>query len=471
MPHQATGVKFLLARTHGFTNYSTGSGKSVMQILLACYLLNHKKVSKVIHVAPKSGCVSVLEDYEKHCTEQPTHIKTLDDLYNFLEKDSYSVGVVQYNLINKAIVYEPSPLKQTIVATMDQRLLDLFKDTRICVTFDEFHTLKNPQAQVTQNWEYLRKHINYCYGFTASTYMKNLYDIYHLCNFLDKTLFRTKTQFTKDFMRVRRKTLYLRSGRRHINEIVGYKNLELLKSRLDNIMCVYQPKLNVVNHIEGTKLADMEDYAIVANGIVNEEEVQHSARLPELQRVVNKDPNKIALFEQTISKLLFQGVIVYCDMYDTVDIVTECLDNMNIGIEYKVINGKLSTKDRKGVKDWFTDDPSHKVLLITQAGGQSLNLQATNQMICYDLPFGVGKFIQIRGRICRQFSEHKEFHIHYLVTDRTIDEYKYSLITQVDEVFDKIFGLSLAPKDSLYTSFNAYIVDKLKQQFLWRSTI
>ena len=72
-------------------------------------------------------------------------------------------------------------------------------------------------------------------------------------------------------------------------------------------------------------------------------------------------------------------------------------------------------------------------MLISQAAGESLNLNGTNEIILYDLPKGPGKFNQTIGRIARCFSKFEEqersFYIHYVIVDDTLDVYKPILLS------------------------------------------
>ena len=96
-----------------------------------------------------------------------------------------------------------------------------------------------------------------------------------------------------------------------------------------------------------------------------------------------------------------------------------------------------------------------------------LNLQATPNIILFDVPFGVGNFKQIIGRVCREFSDFKEFKIYFIVARGTVDEYKAALIESNKAFFTKVFDELNLPGD-VNISISSYVIDELKKQLLWR---
>jgi superfamily II DNA or RNA helicase len=482
MPHQVAGVKFLASRQYGILNYATGSGKTLIAILTGFYLCQKQNINKFIMVTPKSGIVSALDDYETFTDETPEFLKTYDDIVAFLNGDK-KLAVANYNILKQCTeVKEVKRIRKgetvwVLEDVLKSEIIQLFEMNETAIIFDEFHTLKNPKSAITGLWEKVRPYLRRVYGITASSYFKDLYDIYYLVKFLDKKFFGTLKKFRDDYMLIHYKKLW--GQKRDIPQILGYKNLNVLKDNLNKIMKVYTPTLDVQYHKHTVKLFDRKDYLEAGKGLLGvKQEKQlyegfkvkknYSARLPDLQRVVNHDSNKKGLFTTLVSQYKDGGFIVYtAQKTETLPIIKQMLDDM--GVEYKAITGEVtSVKKRREYKNWFNEDPRGKALILTDAGGQSLNLHSVNNLICYDLPFGIGRFIQLRGRIVREVSKHDKFHIHILCGEKTVDEYKYTKITQCEEVYDSLFGLSVAGEDANFTSLEGWIIDELKDNLLWQ---
>ncbi len=467
--HQLDAIKFLCSRKYGFLNYHTGSGKSLISIVGSFYMKSTSQADKCILVSPPAGVISISEDFIEHTDVKPVILKELEDMIRFLSSPTEYIAICGYTLATKLIAPAKGPngtVKHVLQPTFNQ----LLKQNKIVCIFDEFHTLKNPKSNTTKYWSMIRKEIDFCYGVTATSYFQELEDFYHLAKFLDKDFFGTLTAFRNNYCEYIIKPVYGKAYGRPV--ISSYKNLDLLKINLLKIMKPYTPALDVEHVIHRTPLLSREEYIKASKGLSDtlesdKDEVKTwSARLPNLQRATNKDPNKKYLFSAFAKQYSEKGFICYCALHDTVDVVKEILDIQNI--EYREISGNVSKKERVATKNWFNSSPQNKCLIITDAGGQSLNLQSVNNLICYDLPFGIGKFIQIRGRIVRQFSLHEKFYIHLLLAEDTIDEYKYSKITQLNKHYDDIFGLSIANKEAELTDFNSFMIDHLKKQKLWK---
>ena len=140
-------------------------------------------------------------------------------------------------------------------------------------------------------------------------------------------------------------------------------------------------------------------------------------------------------------------------------------------IQYTEINGKVSDKKLDQNIKWFKDDPTNKVCIITDAGSASLNLQFTNELILYNMPIPVGKFIQVLGRIVRLGSKYDQFNISLILTNDTIDYYKYQYVMSYKETYSQIFSSNLQMPNSLTTlpNFNAYFLKKLRNKNLWNN--
>ena len=111
-------------------------------------------------------------------------------------------------------------------------------------------------------------------------------------------------------------------------------------------------------------------------------------------------------------------------------------------------------------------------MLISQAAGESLNLNGTNEIILYDLPKGPGKFNQTIGRIARCFSrfevENRSFYIHYVIVDETLDEYKPILLSAKKQLEEEILHADTISLKEM-GSFDAMLLKEVRKELLWKT--
>ena len=205
----------------------------------------------------------------------------------------------------------------------------------------------------------------------------------------------------------------------------------------------------------------------------------HSARLVDMQRYVNDSKEKRSLLMNLIKNgkssdseesLLEKGVIVYIEYLDVIATIAE--DLKREGIDCYVIQGSTKEKDRGSISDEFKKNPESKVVLISQAAGESLNLNGTNEIILYDLPKGPGKFNQTIGRIARCFSrfevENRSFYIHYVIVDETLDEYKPILLSAKKQLEEEILHADTISLKEM-GSFDAMLLKEVRKELLWKT--
>lgn len=206
---------------------------------------------------------------------------------------------------------------------------------------------------------------------------------------------------------------------------------------------------------------------------------QHSARLADMQRYVDMSEEKRALLldivlngksSDTEESLLEKGVIVYIEFLDVIAQVAE--DFKKKGIEVYVIQGSTKEDDRGSIAKEFKTNPNSKVVLISNAAGESLNLNGTNELILYDMPKGSGKYNQILGRIVRSFSrfedEGRSFYIHYVIVDETLDVYKPILLSSKKQLEEDILHAdTINLKET--GSFDAMLLKEIRKELLWKT--
>jgi superfamily II DNA/RNA helicase len=205
-----------------------------------------------------------------------------------------------------------------------------------------------------------------------------------------------------------------------------------------------------------------------------EETRKHSQRLADMQVYVDLSNEKISLLLDIIKnvkdekgiKILTKGVIVYIYSLTAVDAISKRLEQE--GIEYYTITSKTSQKNREAISAMFMDNPHNKVVLFSQAGGESIDLNSTNELILYNTPRGPGKFSQTIGRICRGFGEFTSFNIREVIVDETLDEFQQVLLSSKRETEKTILNSDTIPLRKNVDTFDADVLKRMRSYMLWK---
>lgn len=205
---------------------------------------------------------------------------------------------------------------------------------------------------------------------------------------------------------------------------------------------------------------------------------QHSARLIDMQRYVDMSEEKRRLLIDIVTNgrssdsdesLLEKGVIVYIKFLDVIEQIAE--DFEALGLDVYVIQGDTKEEDRGAISKKFKSNPNSKVVIISNAAGESLNLNGTNEIILYDLPDGPGKYNQIIGRIARSFSAFeaagRSFYIHYVIVDETLDAYKPILLSSKKQLEEDILHADTINLKG-QGSFDGMLLKRIRKEILWK---
>lgn len=103
--------------------------------------------------------------------------------------------------------------------------------------------------------------------------------------------------------------------------------------------------------------------------------------------------------------------------------------NYGRGVEYK-----------HAIVDYFKEHS--RILIVTDAGSEGLNLQFCNTVINYDLPWNPQKIEQRIGRCHRYGQKHDVVAINLLNTGNEADRRVYEILSKKFELFDGVFGAS-----------------------------
>lgn len=82
----------------------------------------------------------------------------------------------------------------------------------------------------------------------------------------------------------------------------------------------------------------------------------------------------------------------------------------------------------------------HNIILINDAGIESINLQAASVLIVLTMPTSGGNMVQLAGRLSRIGSAHSNLLLLYLQMEDSQDEDDYLIIQQQMQLMAKVMG-------------------------------
>ena len=446
-----------------------GLGKTYTAVTLAAWLMLKNKDLITVIIAPPKALMS----FEKELTEKL--------------KISYSVISTEKTFKNKngRILLISNTCLEKAVPTLGE----LYKKYKILGIVDESHNgLQNRSSAMYKQFVQIRKIFCVLYFLTATSCKNNIEGMYWMISLLNPSLLGSWTNFRYNYLILNRKqiTQTTKKGakvKRTIEEIVGYKNIEQLQAILNEIIIVRQKEYNLEFNYHTTHLNDEEtsNYLKASGGKMSEKAKDFwSVRLRDITFVVDNvsetiKQEEISNKEKLLLKVLLQNIrankptIIYCEYVS----VLERLDYLikafrrDLGIkDTLIIKGGVSMNERKRIQNIISVD---KPLLITSAGGESINLQKANAIIFYDLPYDIAKIMQIIGRITRVDTEFSKQYIDIIEAFGTTDTYKRLCMEKNMKLIESLFGkMNTLP----YTTYDneQKFMNVLRRQLLWAFT-
>lgn len=349
--------------------------------------------------------------------------------------------------------------------------------------------LEEPHSKFYEQVASIRHLFSVCYFATATPLKNNIEGLYWLMYVLDPNILKDWYTFKNSFLVIERHpvTRYIGKGKKKYKklvweeEIVGYKNIDTLRSILDQYIIIKQKQYNLKFFYHKTNMLDTEvdPYLEAGQGLLRDTAKDSFAvRMHDLQmvvdnineqyRVINKMSSKEMLFISLIREKMKGNhpTLIYCDYNEVVDRLEYLLKatQSKTGVKQILkVTGSISLKEREKVEELIDIGT---VVLITSAGTESINLQKADSLVFYDIPFSILTFMQAVGRVTRIDSKYNEQYIHLLETVGTIDSYKRCLIQINGGLIMKMFGkMETLPLEAGQIDRN--VTRQLKQGLLW----
>ncbi|MGB5735357.1 MAG: helicase-related protein, partial [Thiohalocapsa sp.] len=137
-----------------------------------------------------------------------------------------------------------------------------------------------------------------------------------------------------------------------------------------------------------------------------------------------------------------EKLLIFTEAKDTLTFLVEQLRAQ--GFIVAVIEGSLSMDQRRQQQELFRGEA--QIMVATEAGGESINLQFCNQMVNYDIPWNPNRLEQRMGRIHRIGQQNEVFIFNLVATDTREGAVLAALLRKMEEMrkglgSDRVFDL------------------------------
>ncbi|MDD6488468.1 MAG: helicase-related protein [Clostridia bacterium] len=214
------------------------------------------------------------------------------------------------------------------------------------------------------------------------------------------------------------------------------RRLEVLKSQNTRISSLTETDLTELD-IEDNVVDALE--AISLNMSEEIDELEHIiavAKQAEFQHPDVKVERLIDIIDEVLSEDRNQKIIIFTEFVATQKYLQNLLENR--GFTVSILNGSMGIDERNEALQEFKTKTS--VFISTDAGGEGLNLQFSNIIINYDLPWNPMKIEQRCGRADR-IGQQRDVHIYNFIVADTVENRVREVLEQKLSVIFKELGV------------------------------
>lgn len=445
-PHQIEAINFLLNQKKGLLLDGMGLGKSLEMMYLAETL---KARGLAEHCLVICGVDSLRSNWKKEIQ------KFSKESVIVLGERITKTGKTVYDTISKRAEQLLNPIDEFFVvvniATLrSEEIIEAFKKTKnnfqlICI--DEVHRCANKKS--IQGNNLLRLESEYKVGATGTLITNSPLSAY-LPLYWTENDKATLTNY---------KSQYCEFGGFNNSQVIGYKNLDVLKDELDacSIRRTFaEVKSNMPKKTVEYELVDMSPehqkfYEAVKAGVKEEADkielntnnllaltirLRQATSCPNILTTHDIDSSKVLRACEIATDLLDQKekVMILCNFIESAKLLSNKLSAYNPSL----CTGEQDNSYISDQVDKFRFDSEHNLLIGTHAKmGTGLSMPECHYMILLDQPFTSAQQKQSEDRIYRIVSDQPVF-IKVLLCKNTYDERVRDIVDTKQDLSDFI---------------------------------
>jgi superfamily II DNA or RNA helicase len=380
----------------------------------------HGKKQRSVHRTGLYRLGEALLNNTDHCllltaTPHKGDMENYRHLLSLLDKDVFAHLHAEETLRNKSNPYVIRRLKENMVNFNNTPIFP--KRTTVTVEFDLTHQELELYEAVT---EYVQDHFNRASerGNNSTTFAMMV---------LQRRL-SSSLEAVHLSLKRRKEKLLNRYHQTIVGEIQnGDQGSSDLFPEWEEMNAAEQSIME--EEIEGTSVSyNTDELRKELNELDNLIEVSTIVRQNEAER-------KFFELEETLfgeNGLISRGekVLIFTEFKDTLDHLYKSL--LEHVPEIAVISGEYSVEKRRQQVELFRDKA--QIMLATDAGGESINLQFCNQMINYDIPWNPNRLEQRMGRIHRIGQKNEVFVFNLVARNTREGDVLIHLLTKMDQM-------------------------------------
>ena len=468
--------RIALERSYDKINYAyfmeMGCGKSKVLIDNMAWLYENKKIDTAIVVAPKG----VYRNWQT--SEIPAHLH--DDIErevyvwnpnpNKTQKEHLVSGIKERGKLRILLVNVEGFATTKLKAFVEK----FVRDSTFLLAVDESTTIKNPKAKRTKALVALGKAASYRRILTGSPVTKSPMDLYAQCGFMDKALLGFESFYS--FQGRYAITRTQRMGGHSFQQIVGYRNLDELSTKLEKFSY----------RVTKDEALDLPDKIYTVRHVsLTDDQIKHYMSLKNAAIALLDDGDLVSAPAVMTQLLRLQQVLcghLMTDDGDLVEIKTRRIDALLETIEemsgkviiwsrfrYDIRNieaalkkaygsdstvnyyGDTSDEDRqKAIQDFQFGDARFFVA-NPQTAGYGLTLTAATNVIYYANDFNLETRVQSEDR-CHRIGQKNTVTYVDFVSKGTVDEHIVKTLRAKIDLSAKTLGeearqwLELSPR-------------------------
>lgn len=468
--YQVQAILHLMSMKRFVLGDDTGLGKTAITIGALCYLWEGNPDLKVIILTTKSAVPQWKEEFEKFSVGINAIIssgtpKKRMEAYQTFEHSTGPTALISGYRSMVADISDLQHLKGFILVT------------------DEATAFKNPATQVHKVCALLSSNAERTWALTATLIKNHLVEGYGIYKVVVPNLFTSKNRFLMEYCIVRFQQI---KGNRQVPVIVGHsdEHIRNFKNLIDPyflgrakfevaselpVLTSKNIKVTMTPAQEAKYQEALSGLLLMREGSKEEEEVEVTplTAITRCQQIVNHlsligCEGNSAKLDKLVS-LLSEGdlaeekVIVFTRFKELVNLAVPLLRKKLEGGPPKPtppnrlgkkptpsvvrITGDENPEERQKAKKAFLDPNSEtRVIFITMAGSDAINLQSAKALIFFDTPWSAGDYLQILGRMIRVGSTHERVYSIHLVAEGTIDQRVLQVLTKKMKLVEAIIG-------------------------------
>jgi SNF2 family DNA or RNA helicase len=480
--YQVQGILHLMAMNKFLLGDETGLGKTAQAIGALCYLWEKNPDRKVILLTTKSSAPQWVSEFVKFT-------KGIKVIYCQGSPKSRAAAHAEFDASTGPTVFVTGYRS----AVQDIAVYQNYSNY-ILIT-DEASAYKSTTTQVHNLVKFLSSQATHTWALTATLIKNNLLEGYGIFSVLEPNLFGNKTNFLNNYCVTRLQRLP--GSRRQVPVIVGYRSsdIALFREKIDPYF-IGRAKSEVASELPPLTIKDIrvgmtkiqeQKYNEALSGLLEvgtganteEKEVSKLTAIIYCQQIVNHpglidvegESEKLdALMDNlTEGDLAEEKVIVFTRFKKMVNIIQPILEKQ--GIKTTRITGDEDGKARAAAMNAFQDPNNDtRVILITMAASEAINLQAAKAIIFYDTPWSAGDYLQILGRMIRIGTAHDKVYALHLVCKGSVDERVMKVLRNKMTLVESVLGkrikgeqddITVSSENDISDLFNSLRLDAL----------